>query len=94
MDAKIGETQGQLHTRLRGRVDRLEEAVDASLAAHDNLDKSLIRGRVKRLEEAVSEIHEAQAAMEESLRALSLARLTIKRALGDVVSDLTSLSGD
>ena len=88
---KLEETQGQLHTRLRGRVDRLEEAVDVSLAAHDNGEKTLIRGRVKRLEEAVSEIHDAQAAMEESLRVLSLSRLKIKRALGDVVSDLASL---
>lgn len=82
------------HKRLQGRVDRLEEAVDdISAVTTETGGQTLLRGRVKRLEEAVGEIHEAQAAMEQSLRVLSLARLTIKRALADVISDLATLSG-
>lgn len=81
--------------RLRERVDRLQEAVDVSLDK-DSSGQSLLRGRVKRLEEAVGEIYEAQAMMDQSLRVQSLAALKIKRALGDVISDiseLVSLSG-
>lgn len=88
------ETGGQ--RRLQGRVDRLEEAVgDISKAtANDNGGaQSLLRGRVRRLEEGISEIYEAQAAMEQSLRVLSLASLRIKRALSEVVSDLAALPG-
>lgn len=47
---------------------------------------------MKRLEEAVGEIYEAQAMMDQSLRVQSLASLKIKRALGDVVSDISELA--
>ena len=85
------ETGGQ--KLLRGRVDRLEEDVgEMNSGGNGAVGQGLLRGRVKRLEEAVGEIHEAQATMEQSLRVFSLANLKIKRALADVVSDLTTLS--
>ena len=70
---------------LQGRMDRLEEAV-----AMDN--GGLLQGRVKRLEEATADIQHAQAQMEQSLRVLSLASLTIKRAMADVLADVSDLA--
>jgi len=90
-ETALDETGGQ--KRLRGRVDRLEEAVDDNIStAASGVGQTILRGRVKRLEEAIGEIHAAQATMEQSLRVLSLASLKIKRALGEVVSDLAELS--
>lgn len=78
---------------LETRLERIEEALGDIKFAHDISGEKLLRGRVKRLEEAVAEIQHAQGSMDQSLRILSLASLTIKRALGDVVRDLASIPG-
>lgn len=74
------------------RLDRIEETLGHITDTTETGGQTLLRGRVKRLEEAVGEIHHAQASIEQSLRSLSLASLTIKRALSDVIGDLAALS--
>jgi hypothetical protein len=83
-----------IQQRLRAHMDRFEETIGDITVAVDAGGQTLLRGRVKRLEEAVSEIHQAQAQMDQSIRVLSLASLTIKRALVDVVSDLATLPAE
>lgn len=80
------------HQRLRDRVDQLQEAVDIGLATNDYAAQSLLRGRLQRLEQSVGEIYEAQAMLDQSNRVQALATLKIKRALGDVVSDISELA--
>lgn len=77
---------------LRVQLDRIEETLGHITDTTEIGGQTLLRGRVKRLEEAVSDIHQAQATIDQSLRSLSLASLTIKRALSDVISDLPALS--
>lgn len=83
-----------IQKRLQDHMDRFEEAIGDVTVAVDAGGQTLLRGRVKRLEEAVADIHQAQAQMEQSIRVLSLASLTIKRALVDVVSDLATLPSE
>lgn len=94
MDRKLEETPGQSNTRLRGRVDLLEEALDGISSAGveaEGQDQRRDR-RTRRLEEAVADLYEAQAGMEQSCRILASASLKSKRALADVAADLATLS--
>lgn len=88
------ETQGQ--TRLRGRVDLLEEALDdiGSAGVEAGGQDQRRDRRTRRLEEAVADLYEAQAGMEQSCRILANASLKSKRALADVAADLATLSRD
>ena len=75
---------------LQGRVDLLEQAVDASLL--DNEEQSALRGRVRRLEETVGELYELAGVMDSSLKRLMVSRLKLTRALDVAVMNIGELS--
>jgi hypothetical protein len=80
-------------TPLRFRVERLEEALDATPVPVDTAPPlklketplRLLRYRVDRIEEAVGEMQGAITLMDGSLRPLSVAMLKIKQALNALI---------